>query len=157
MSLCGVVDRDYARKEAWETTVSEIFVQSDYLVLVGMGFKMHTSIRRSTVHAATAVFDWFQKQSNIKYSNFQIILNKKLSKNLNTSQYAKRNYQKSDNGAQHHISTLYAQESKCFQDMYNTVWLLQEEPNYSQTVSTTAVCSIRSLGIETTGYWNMRF
>jgi hypothetical protein len=62
------------------------------LVLVGMGFKMHTSIRRSTVHAATAVFDWFQKQSNIKYSNFQIILNKKLSKNLNTSQYAKRNY-----------------------------------------------------------------
>ena len=136
---------------------SEIFVQSDYLILVGMGVKIHASIRRSTVHAATAVFDWFQKQGNIKHSNFQFILSNKLSKNLNTSQYAKRNYQKCDNGTQHHISPLYAQESKCFQEMYNTVWLFKRKPNCSQTVSTTAVCSIMNSGIKTTGYWDMRF
>lgn len=70
MSLCGMVGRVYTTKEAWgnNNKASEIFVQSDYLILVGMGVKMHASIRRSTVHTATAVFDWFQKQCHIKHS-----------------------------------------------------------------------------------------
>ena len=106
----------------------EIFVQSDYLTLVGMGAKMHASIRRSTVHTATAVFDWFQKQCHIKHINFQFILSNELSKNLNTSQYAKRNYQKCDNGTQHHNVTQYAQESKCFWDMYVGV-LISPQPD----------------------------